>query len=254
MNKPQKIFLSGPISTRLDTYKGEFDRAAQIVADAGHIPLNPAWMPLGLQQRDYMRISMAMLDSADLLVAHPDWAESAGATIEHNYAERVGIPVMSWADFLAEIQPTPAPEPERPASRVERMFGKRETWGQGTPAQEETGPEAAFERRAVRGFLIVECEDCHETREFCSRSPITYNRCRKCGHDTPLDFTAMRPAYARCKCGREFKYQTNATADTLSINCIACGAPIDLQLNGRGTAYVTFRDAGGGASDEALLP
>lgn len=49
MNKPQKIFLSGPISTRLDTYKGEFDRAAQIVADAGHIPLNPAWMPLGLQ-------------------------------------------------------------------------------------------------------------------------------------------------------------------------------------------------------------
>ena len=105
MNKPQKIFLSGPISTRLDTYKAEFDKAAEIVADAGHIPLNPAWMPLGLQQKDYMRISMAMLESADLLVAHPDWAESKGATIERTYAEKVGIPVMSWGDFLAAVTP-----------------------------------------------------------------------------------------------------------------------------------------------------
>lgn len=55
----------------------------------------------------------------------------------------------------------------------------------------------------------------------------------------------MRPAYAKCKCGREFKYQTNATGDTITINCIACGSPIDMQLNGRGTAYVTLRDAGG---------
>ena len=92
----------------------------------------------------------------------------------------------------------------------------------------------------------MECEECHETREFCTRTPITFNRCRKCDHVTPLDTTAMRPAYAKCKCGREFRYRTNAEAKTLTIRCIACGAPIDMQLNARGTAYVTLRDAGGG--------
>ena len=91
----------------------------------------------------------------------------------------------------------------------------------------------------------MECENCGQTREFCSRAEITSNRCHSCGHVTTLDKTYMRPAYAKCKCGREFKYQTNATGDTITINCIACGSPIDMQLNGRGTAYVTLRDAGG---------
>ena len=143
---------------------------------------------------------------------------------------------------------------------MERLFGRRENWpnvtAADTPPQdkpkaetedaEDTGPEASFSRRAVKGFLIVECENCGQTREFCSRAEITSNRCHSCGHVTTLDKTYMRPAYAKCKCGREFKYQTNATGDTITINCIACGSPIDMQLNGRGTAYVTLRDAGGG--------
>ena len=61
MEKKLKVFLSGPISGHLDTYQKEFGRAAQTVTAAGHIALNPATMPLGLDERDYMRISAAMI-------------------------------------------------------------------------------------------------------------------------------------------------------------------------------------------------
>lgn len=267
MKKPLKVFLSGPISSRLETYKAEFDDAARIVSEAGHLPLNPATLPIGMENRDYMRICLAMLDSADLLLQLPGWGKSAGAIAERTVAMKTGVESLTLEDFIREYgpervpaEPEPPSEPEQLLSRVERLFGRRESWpnatAAATPSQgkdkaeaeeaEDTGPETSFSRRAVKGFLIVECENCGQTREFCSRAEITSNRCHGCGHVTTLDKTYMRPAYAKCKCGREFKYQTNATGDTITINCIACGSPIDMQLNGRGTAYVTLRDAGGG--------
>lgn len=267
MRKPLKVFLSGPISSRMETYKAEFDDAARIVIEAGHLPLNPATLPIGMESRDYMRICLAMLDSADLLLQLPGWGKSAGAIAERTVAMKTGVESLTLEDFIREYGPERVPaeleppsEPEQLLSRVERLFGRRESWpnatAAATPSQdkpkaeaeetEDTGPEASFSRRAVKGFLIVECENCGQTREFCSRAEITSNRCHSCGHVTTLDKTYMRPAYAKCKCGREFKYQTNATGDTITINCIACGSPIDMQLNGRGTAYVTLRDAGGG--------
>lgn len=268
MRKPLKVFLSGPISSRMETYKAEFDDAARIVSEAGHLPLNPATLPIGMENRDYMRICLAMLDSADLLLQPPGWGKSAGAIAERTVAMKTGVESLTLEDFIREYgpervlaEPEPPSEPEQLLSRVERLFGRRENWpnvtAADTPPQdkpkaetedaEDTGPEASFSRRAVKGFLIVECENCGQTREFCSRAEITSNRCHSCGHVTTLDKTYMRPAYAKCKCGREFKYQTNATGDTITINCIACGSPIDMQLNGRGTAYVTLRDAGGAA-------
>lgn len=267
MRKPLKVFLSGPISSRLETYKAEFDDAARIVSEAGHLPLNPATLPIGMENRDYMRICLAMLDSADLLLQLPGWGKSAGAIAERTVAMKTGVESLTLEDFIREYgpervpaEPEPPSEPEQLLSRVERLFGRRESWPNATAAAsppqdkpeaeaedtEDTGPEASFSRRAVKGFLIVECEKCGQTREFCSRADITSNRCHSCGHVTTLDKAYMRPAYAKCKCGREFKYQTNATGDTITINCIACGSPIDMQLNGRGTAYVTLRDAGGG--------
>ena len=269
MRKPLKVFLSGPISSRMETYKAEFDDAARIVIEAGHLPLNPATLPIGMESRDYMRICLAMLDSADLLLQLPGWGKSAGAIAEHTVAMKTGVESLTLEDFIREYgpervpaEPEPPSEPEQLLSRVERLFGRRESWpnatAAATPSQdkpkaeaeetEDTGPEASFSRRAVKGFLIVECESCGQTREFCSRAEITSNRCHSCGHVTTLDKTYMRPAYAKCKCGREFKYQTNATGDTITINCIACGSPIDMQLNGRGTAYVTLRDARGGGA------
>lgn len=268
VKKPLKVFLSGPVTSRLDTYQAEFEEAARIVREAGHLPLNPAALPIGMERRDYMRITLAMLDSADLILQLPGWGKSAGAVAEYAVAMKTGVESLSLDDFIRVHLPErpkadqePQSEPKR-LSRVERLFGKRESWTNvavsEAPAQDTTTeapsqptvrtteeeptdqePGVDFQQRAVRGFLIVECVGCGQTRVFCSRAEITSSRCKRCGHITPLNRTYTRPAYARCKCGREFKYQTNATTDTLTISCINCGSPIDMRLNARGTAYVT---------------
>lgn len=96
MRKPLKVFLSGPISSRMETYKAEFDDAARIVIEAGHLPLNPATLPIGMESRDYMRICLAMLDSADLLLQLPGWGKSAGAIAERTVAMKTGVESLTW--------------------------------------------------------------------------------------------------------------------------------------------------------------
>lgn len=71
MKKPLKVFLSGPVPSRLDTYQAEFEEAARIVREAGHLPLNPAALPIGMEQRDYMRITLAMLTAQTLSYSFP---------------------------------------------------------------------------------------------------------------------------------------------------------------------------------------
>lgn len=97
---------------------------------------------------------------------------------------------------------------DRRGSRVERMFGARDTWKSADPDADQ-GP--------YRGFLIVQCEEC--------------------GHETPLE--KLRPLFMHCKCGKSFSYKTNLTAERVTHTCLACKAPVDLELNSRKTAYVT---------------
>jgi len=113
MMKPMKVFLSGPISSRMETYKAEFDDAARIVIEAGHLPLNPATLPIGMESRDYMRICLAMLDSADLLLQLPGWGKSAGAIAERTVAMKTGVESLTLEDFIREYGPERVPaEPE----------------------------------------------------------------------------------------------------------------------------------------------
>ena len=42
-----------------------------------------------------------------------------------------------------------------------------------------------------------------------------------------------------CYCGEGFSDETNLTADRVTHTCLACKAPVDLELNSRKTAYVT---------------
>lgn len=42
----------------------------------GHIVLNPAHLPEGMKSADYMRICLAMIDSADLVAFLPGWESS----------------------------------------------------------------------------------------------------------------------------------------------------------------------------------
>lgn len=94
-----------------------------------------------------------------------------------------------------------------------------------------------------KGFLFIKCEHCGETRGFNAKVPIDEYKCSECGGKTKLK--GLRPAHLDCECGKHWKYQTNETADVLTINCINCGQPVDMMLNSRRTAYVSI---GGGTA------
>ena len=56
------LYISGPISSWMDTYKAEFDAAESYLSTwKGHTVLNPASHPLGLKYEDYMQIDAEMI-------------------------------------------------------------------------------------------------------------------------------------------------------------------------------------------------
>ena len=79
--QPVKIYIAGKI-TGDKKYRAKFREAAKALEALGHVVLNPAILPAGLEERDYMRITLAMLEAADEAVFLPDYQESAGAMIE----------------------------------------------------------------------------------------------------------------------------------------------------------------------------
>lgn len=84
-----KIYIAGKIAGD-KRYRAKFREAAKALEAAGHVVLNPATLPDGLEQADYMRICLAMLDTADLAVFLPDYQESKGAMVEWGYCQRIG--------------------------------------------------------------------------------------------------------------------------------------------------------------------
>lgn len=84
-----KVYIAGKI-TGNENYKAEFAEAEKKLRALGHIPLNPAVLPEGLEKADYMRICLAMLDSADAIALMLNWTGSPGANIELSLAMYTG--------------------------------------------------------------------------------------------------------------------------------------------------------------------
>lgn len=126
-------------------------------------------------------------------------------------------------------------KPEKPVSKVERMFGdyqSRIPVQAVMPALRKPLPEGVY-----KGFLLIECEDCGKVRGFYAKNPQSVYYCQ-CGCQTQL--RGLRPMFPKCvKCGNTFKYMTNIEDNELTYNCLDCGSPIDLELNKSGSAFVT---------------
>lgn len=127
-------------------------------------------------------------------------------------------------------KPVPA-EPVKPKSRVERVFGPKETWKKDVQKR-EAAPES------YRGFLLIQCRKCGKLKGFCTKASASETFC-ECGEVTP--FRDMKKATIACKCGKRFHYMTNVKADTFSWNCLDCGAPVDLVYNRAEQRFETLR-------------
>lgn len=98
-------------------------------------------------------------------------------------------------------------------------------------------PKESTSKPGFSGFLYIRCEECGKFKGFMPKTPITKYRC-DCGHTTHLE--VMTPMKVNCKCGAQFKYQTNALDSTVSIDCYSCGSPVDLEYHGKKNEYLTI--------------
>lgn len=81
----------------------EFNAAAKEITASGHVPLNPAILPDGLSQPDYMCICMAMLQRADAIYMLDGWQSSAGARAEYALAEKLEIEILFQDMNIAQM-------------------------------------------------------------------------------------------------------------------------------------------------------
>ena len=104
-------------------------------------------------------------------------------------------------------------------------------------------------RRVAKHYIVWGCN--YFSYEFAS-GRIVWDKCKKGTSFSDCELAAtdlfntvrlfrlkLRPLFMHCKCGKSFNYKTNLTADRVTHTCIACKAPVDLELNSRKTAYVT---------------
>lgn len=87
---------------------------------------------------------------------------------------------------------------DRRGSRVERMFGARDTWKSADPDADQ-GP--------YRGFLIVQCEECGAIKTFCAKHE-TYGY--KCGVRTRNAAGKAAPAVYALQVRQEFQLQNQS--------------------------------------------
>ena len=80
------IYLAGPMSGIPMFNRPAFNLEAYRLNNQGHSVLNPAMLPDGLTQAQYMSICLPMVITADEVRMLSGWGNSSGAIAEHALA------------------------------------------------------------------------------------------------------------------------------------------------------------------------
>lgn len=97
-----KIYIAGPMTGKINENREVFNQKATLFRQQGHCVLNPATLPSGLEQNEYMDICFAMIRAANMLHMLNGWPNSAGAQAEYHYALKLGLPIIFECDEINE--------------------------------------------------------------------------------------------------------------------------------------------------------
>ena len=90
----RKIYIAGPMTGYKDFNRPAFKAFALKLSLDGNVVLNPAVLPDGLEQREYMDICCAMIRCADAVFMLRGWEKSAGARAENALAEKLEMEII----------------------------------------------------------------------------------------------------------------------------------------------------------------
>lgn len=94
-----KVYIAGPMSGLVNCNRDKFNIMAELLTECGHVALNPAILPDGLSQADYMAVCISMLQRCDAILMLNGWQGSEGAKAEHALAKKLGL------DFITLNEP-----------------------------------------------------------------------------------------------------------------------------------------------------
>jgi hypothetical protein len=94
-----KVYIAGSMTGLPHFKRPAFQQAAINLSFEKHVPLNPAILPDGLTEADYMAIGLTMLQRADAIFLLSGWEFSAGARDEHALALKLGLEVIEQKEI-----------------------------------------------------------------------------------------------------------------------------------------------------------
>ena len=92
--KGHRVYIAGPITSRLDTYKLHFASAKAKLEKKGHLVMSPHVLPLGFDWEDYLEISIEMMTSCDAVYVLKGWEESKGTKLEIELAKKYKMEII----------------------------------------------------------------------------------------------------------------------------------------------------------------
>ncbi|MGL5285661.1 MAG: DUF4406 domain-containing protein [Aeromonas sp.] len=96
------VYIAGPMAGLPNYNRPAFHAVATALTDEGFAVLNPATLPDGLSEGQYMQICCQMVHVSDRVMVLPGWEKSEGARIEVQLAQKAGKIVMTIAGEMVK--------------------------------------------------------------------------------------------------------------------------------------------------------